>query len=229
MQQYFTDIVLRKGDILPLEKDILHHLETVLRKDEAYIFRIADKEGKIFFAHLLDKKNALIEEETGEDNELSFEVTAILSLVKPEKFEWALQKLTELGVKRIVPYVARRSVIRKAGKNTVERYQKICREASEQSHRNFVPEVTEYASFKDLPKYLSEVNLLPYEKEEVSPASLDDHHSVSFLIGPEGGFEEEEVEAFRELGFTSVTLGKRILRAETAAVFMMSLLSKEDL
>ena len=226
MQQYFTDVSLHKGDVEKLDKESLRHLKVVLRKDEDYVFRMADRDGKIFLSHLKDDSYEIIEE-LDEDNELSVKITVVFSLIKPDRFEWGLQKLTELGASRIVPFVARRSVIRKEGKNTLERYRKICREAAEQSHRNYIPEVTEYTSMKDLKDYLSDVNILAYEKEDPHVREIPlSGRTVTLFIGPEGGLTEEEVSELKELGFSSVSLGKRILRAETAAVYLTSIVGE---
>ena len=223
MQQYFYADNLHVNEEILLSEDILFHLQKVLRKDHNYMFRIADAQGKIFLAHLTDQKHALIEEELDEDNELPQKITVILSLIKQDKFEWAIQKLTELGVSRIVPYIAERTQIVPEGKKKWERFRKILQEAAEQSHRNRIPELCDPVKEKDLVHFLSDVNLLAYEKEDTKLTAVEIREgSVSLLIGPEGGFTENETVRFKELGFRSLSLGKRILRAETAAVYLTS-------
>ena len=112
MQQYFVDINVKEGDIIALSDDILYHLIKVLRKDNNYKFRIADASGKIYLANLISNKECKINEYINENNELNCDITCIMSLIKNDKFELTLQKLVELGVKRIVPYESKRSVVK---------------------------------------------------------------------------------------------------------------------
>lgn len=228
MQQYFCDERLAVGDEIILSKDITNHLIKVLRKDNRYIFRLVDKNHQVFFAHLNTPSTALVVEESSENNELEADITVILSLIRNENFDLCIQKLTELGVKRIVPFNAKRSVAKPSKKEgKLERYRKIAREAAEQSHRNLIPEITDYITIKQLPLYLSEYNFLPYEKEDSSLTSFDikKDATISYIIGPEGGFDKEEIDYLKELGFVSLSLGKRILRAETAAIYLTSLIT----
>ena len=223
MQQYFVDKEIQSDEIIELDKEVLHHLIKVLRKDSEYTFRIADMNGKIFHAHLIDDKRCMIDEFLDENNELDCNITCILSLIKNDKFELCIQKLTELGVKRIVPYNARRSVVKIREKKKLERFEKIAREASEQCHRNFIPEICDPCDLKDLKNYLSERNYICYESEK-NISDIDKSSSVTYIIGPEGGFEDQEYEKIVSMGFESISLGKRILRAETAALYMTSLI-----
>lgn len=223
MQQYFVDINVKQGDVIALDSDILYHLVKVLRKDSSYTFRIADASGKVYFANLINNKECKIGECTNENNELDCDITCILSLIKNDKFELTLQKLVELGVKRIVPYKSVRSVVKVKDNKKLDRLNKIVKEACEQSHRNIIPEVCEFADLKDLEKYKSECNYICYESEknisDIKPAK-----SITYIIGPEGGFEDSEYKKICDLGFESISLGKRILRAETAAIYMTSII-----
>lgn len=227
MQQYFIDKELKLNEISDLRDDIIYHLTKVLRCTNEE-FRVVDKNHNIFLCKLENKK-ARVLNKIDEYNELDVDITAIISLIKSDKFELILQKLTELGVKRIVPYNAKRSVVKETKpEKKIERYKKILMEASEQSHRNIVPEIEKAIDFKDLKKYLSDLNLLAYEKEDISSKSELKAKSITFIIGPEGGFTREEVEGFKTLGFKSISLGKRILRAETAAMYLTSLIVGEN-
>ena len=223
MQQYFVDINVHEGDIIALSDDILYHLVKVLRKDNNYKFRIADAMGNIYFANLINNKECKIGEPTNENNELNCDITCILSLIKNDKFELTIQKLVELGVKRIVPYESVRSVVKVKDNKKLIRIKKIVKEAAEQSHRNIVPEVSEVASIKDLEKYKSERNYICYESEK-NINDIEACKSITYIIGPEGGFEDKEYETICSKGFESVSLGKRILRAETAAIYMTSII-----
>ena len=221
MQQYFIGKEIHTGEILDLDEDVLYHLVKVLRKDSTYTFRLCDSTGTFYHAHLIDRKRCEILERLEENNELSCDITCILSLIKNDHFELCIQKLTELGVKRIVPYQAVRSVVRFKDGKKLERIRKIALEAAEQSHRNRIPEICEVASLNDLEQYKSLNNYICYEAE-TDIASLDCKGSVTYIIGPEGGFDEKEYEKITEMGYRSVSLGKRILRAETAAIYFTS-------
>ncbi|MBO4919422.1 MAG: 16S rRNA (uracil(1498)-N(3))-methyltransferase [Erysipelotrichaceae bacterium] len=221
MQQYFIDEEIHSGEILDLNEEILHHLLKVLRKDSTYTFRLCDSSGTFYHAHLIDKKRCEILDRLEENNELDCDVTCILSLIKSDHFELCIQKLTELGVNRIVPYQAYRSIVKFKDEKKLDRIRKIAMEAAEQSHRNRIPEICAVASLKDLEQYRSRNNYICYEAEK-NVASLECDGSVTYIIGPEGGFDEKEYEKITEMGYRSVSLGKRILRAETAAIYFTS-------
>ena len=223
VQQYFYHSPLNEKMIVDLDEDVLYHLIKVLRKDPSYTFRLCDSEGKIFHAHLIGNKQAEILQFLDEDNELETDLTCIMSLIKNDKLELTIQKLTELGIRRIVLYEAERSVVKLKEEKKVLRLTKIAREAAEQSHRNMIPEICAVNSIKDLNRYKSDHNYICYEAEK-NIADLDVKGSISFIIGPEGGFEKNEYEKICELGFESISLGKRILRAETAAIYMSSVI-----
>lgn len=222
MQQFFIETSLNDASEVLLDKDVVYQLKKVLRAQDGYKFRLVDDNQHIFLCELKNE-SAVILNDLNENNELDVNITAVVSLIKNDKFDFMIQKLTELGVKRIVPYIANRSVVKPGkGTNKLDRLKKIAKEASEQSHRNQIPEIGEYITFKDLNKYMSDINLLAYEKETTSIIDLKDAKSVTFIIGPEGGFEVDEVNKIIDLGFNSISLGKRILRAETAAIYLTS-------
>ena len=223
MQQYFVSETLSTGDEINLDKDILYHLVKVLRKDSSYTFRIVDQSGSIFHASLSGKDTCLIKEKLDEDNELSCDITCILSLIKSDKLELCIQKLVELGVRRIVLYDARRSVMKIKDEKKLQRLSKIALEAAEQSHRNIVPQVLMPIGIKQMKDYMSEKNYICYESER-NIADIPSSSSITYIIGPEGGFEDKEYEQICALGFESISLGKRILRAETAALYMTSVI-----
>ena len=223
MQQYFVSETLSTGDEISLDKDILYHLVKVLRKDSSYTFRLVDQNGSIFHASLSGKDTCLIKEKLDEDNELSCDITCILSLIKSDKLELCIQKLVELGVKRIILYDARRSVMKIKDEKKLQRLSKIALEAAEQSHRNIVPQVLMPIGIKQMKDYMSEKNYICYESER-NIADIPSSSSITYIIGPEGGFEDKEYEQICALGFESISLGKRILRAETAALYMTSVI-----
>lgn len=222
MQQYFIDSTLKEGTTIKLRDDIFYHLTKVLRSTNKH-FRLVDNNSDVFLAELKES-NAYIVKELDENNELDIDITVIMSLIKQDKFELTLQKLTELGVKRIVPYNAKRSIVKETKTDKkLERYKKILTEASEQSHRNIIPEILPAIDLKDIEKFKSELNIIAYEKENNVISSLK-AKSITIVVGPEGGFEVDELNKIISFGFNSVSLGKRILRAETAAIYLTSLI-----
>jgi len=223
MQQYFTDSELNINTDYPLDSDILYHLKKVLRSKDGEIFRICDSKHIIYECSLLNN-SAHVLKKLDENNELDISITAIVSLIKSDKFELILQKLTELGVTRIVPFCSERSIIKvKDNDKKLERYKKILKEAAEQSHRNIIPKIVKPIKINDINKYMSELNLFAYEKDTNIDSSFK-AKSITYVIGPEGGFTINEVNKFNELGFKTISLGKRILRAETAAIYLTSII-----
>lgn len=231
MQRYFANlngqnIILGDGDV--------HHLLHVMRaKKGDEIEAVAN--GKLY-ACLVETINPLaikINYEIPQDSELKEEITLFFALAKGEKIDFVVQKATELGASKIVLLKTERCVVKFDDKNLahkLERFEKIAKEASEQSHRLRIPEIVGVIDIKNIPQeYLSDINLVAYEKEAGKTASLiesiHNDKSTSIMIGPEGGFSEEEVNLLTsKYNFKRVSLGKRILRAETAAVYALSVI-----
>lgn len=162
--------------------------------------------------------------------------TLYISLLKSKNFEVAIQKATELGVKRIVPLSAKRSIVqvkneRESGK--IQRWRAIAMEAAAQCKRDDVPDVTDIIDSQKL-KTLHDDAQIKFVCHEKGGESLKEYFArfknpikISALIGPEGGFTDEEVRLFNNLGFTSVLLGKSVLRAETVPIYIMSIIQYE--
>ncbi len=161
-------------------------------------------------------------------------ITLYMALLKREKFEWVLQKGTEVGVSRFVPMITQRTLAQdtemKPGKR--ERWQKILTEAAEQCRRGRIPALAAPMKLADaLAQHGAEMALIPWEGEtavrlkSILPVTIP--FSVALFIGPEGGFAPEEIELAKSYHVQPVTLGKRILRAETAAIVAASLLLYE--
>jgi len=223
MQQYFSSENFKENDLVALDGDTLYHLKKVLRKDGSYIFRLVNNQGIIFEGNL-EGDFFRAKKQLAENNELDVDITCVLALIKSDKFELCIQKLVELGVKRIIPYNSVRSVVKVKKDQKIDRFNKIALEAAEQSHRNIVPEVTAPYSLKDLDKCKSELNYVCYEDEDCLNSEIKLNKSITYIIGPEGGFEDKEYQEIRKLGYKSISLGKRILRAETAAIYATSVI-----
>ena len=165
--------------------------------------------------------------------ELPCEVTIFQGLPKADKMELIIQKNVELGVSRIVPVTMKRCVMKLEDKkidSRVQRWNGISEDAANQSKRRIIPEVTRPMSFKEAIAYCKDMNvkLVPYEMSEGMGRTrkliegITSGDKVAVFIGPEGGFDESEIELAKEAGFEIITLGKRILRTETAGFTVMS-------
>lgn len=175
-------------------------------------------------------------EELQEERELPIEVTIAQSLPKGDKMDWIVQKGTELGVHRFLPFVSERTVVKydrvKAEKKRV-RWQAIAKEAAEQSHRQRLPHVEEVTSLAQLAQVEATVKLVADEElsqqfeeslflQNISRLKPGDQLLVA--IGPEGGFSRVEISQLAVSGFVPISLGKRILRTETASLYVMAVL-----
>ena len=151
------------------------------------------------------------------------------AMIRPERFEWALQKCTELGVSRFIPVITRRTERRSrdVSANRRERWERIIREAAEQSRRSRLPTLDKPRALEEALKSAPKPVLMAWEGETIHSlkSSLEDRahdesdqDTVSIIVGPEGGFDHDEVELAREHGAVTIGLGNRILRSETAAV-----------
>jgi 16S rRNA (uracil1498-N3)-methyltransferase len=202
------------------------HLSRVLRARVGQEFEISTGD-QLRRGRVLSVADDRVEFELGEVVEAPSapRIAVLLSVIKFDRMEWAIEKLTELGVASIVPLVARRTDARlalAAGKR-VERWRRIALEASEQSRRTRPPEIVAPARLKDVLTLESDCKLLLNEDEAhasigelLGPARAN--NSLALAVGPEGGWTEEEVKILEGAGWKSVSLGETILRTETAAI-----------
>jgi 16S rRNA (uracil1498-N3)-methyltransferase len=199
------------------------HLVRVLRAQVGQEFDIATgndvRRGKII--NIADDRVDFVLGEKLEV-EMSASITLVLSIFKFDRMEWAIEKCTELGVAKIVPVIAQRSEkhLAAAAEKRVERWQRIARQASEQSRRIAVPEVAAPIKLRDALKSSIGTRILLAETEQqvmfrdVVPPDGD----IALAFGPEGGWAESELKLFSDGGWVSASLGQTILRAETAAI-----------
>ena len=217
-----------------------NHIANVLRMKVGEQFSVSireEGEGRELFYEIEEITgesvigNLCFVEEKG--NELPSKIYLFQGLPKVDKMELIIQKCVELGVARIVPVECSRSVVRldaKKAASKVKRWQGISEAAAKQSKRAFIPEVASPIKFSDALKEAAEtdIKLIPYELAENFDSTreiiskIKEGQSVSIFIGPEGGFSEDEIAASLEKGFNSITLGRRILRTETAALVVLS-------
>jgi 16S rRNA (uracil1498-N3)-methyltransferase len=218
--------------IVTLTHEKARYLSTVLRCRAGDPLTIKDNKGGTYAAVIIGigKKEVTVEilERQELDTESPLGITLLQSMLKGEKMDFVIQKATELGVKEIRPVLTERSQVTETRK--LPRWRKIAEEASRQSGRNTIPLIHEPA---DIPSLfagagpLSAGGIIFWEKKgEALPDALDKFKGVpaiSLFTGPEGGFSENEIEQATARGFVAATLGKRILRAETAAIAVVSI------
>ena len=231
MQRYFANI--DKNFNVCFSKEDEHHILHVMRMKNNDEIEVVDNE-KVYLCRI-DKTNPLVVSvihEINSDVEINEDITLLFALTKGDKTDLVLQKATELGVKKVALITSERTVVSYDNKDIdkkITRFSKIMKEASEQSHRVVVPELLGIFNLKNLPKEVfSDINYVAYEKDASKTdemfEGLTKGKSISILVGPEGGFSEQEINNLTNQGFIRTSLGKRILRAETAAIYALSVL-----
>ena len=225
MQQIFIQQTAFPSGQLLLQPQQSHHLLRVLRMKPGEQLRVIDSENHVFLAEIRDENTLTILQPLEEDREVPCEVVLLAALIKGERWDWLLQKCTELGVSRIVPFHSSRTVVKVEEQKTekkVQRWQKIVQEAAQQCKRTQIPQVHEPVSLKQADQWLRDQNFVAYEDQALKGGSLlssmKQGKSVTLVIGPEGGFSSAEIGLLIQQGYQCCSLGKRILRAETAAV-----------
>jgi 16S rRNA (uracil1498-N3)-methyltransferase len=207
------------------------HLARVLRTSVGQEFDIATGQ-EIRMGRVVSVSDERVEFDLGaivDTGRTTHPIRVALAVFKFDRFEWAVEKCTELGVAEVVPLIARRtdSHLAAAAPKRLERWQRIAREASQQSRRERVPEI---ATPLKLKQYLAQENssrriLLAENEQQVLLRDLISGDAETTLaIGPEGGWTEEEVGMFASCGWQSASLGNTILRAETAAIAAVAIL-----
>jgi 16S rRNA (uracil1498-N3)-methyltransferase len=231
-RRFFVDRV-RNGRA-ELAGDDAHHLTRVLRVEAGQKFEISDN-SRVWLAEVETARKNLVTFAVLEEIEPAPEVAAItlwLALIKFERLEWAIEKATELGVSKVLPVETSRSEqgLFQGALKRVERWRRIAREASEQSRRLRVPEIADPAKLDTALLDASTRRILLDEAPGAPPflkaVRISPRDSVSLLIGPEGGWIDEERRCLHEAGWMAVSLGPFILRAETAVCAALALVTQ---
>lgn len=209
------------------DSGLINQWRHVLRLNTGSSVILFDNSGFEYVAQFLEltylKADFVIIEKRKNRFQPKVDITLYQALIKPDKFEWILEKGTELGVMHFVPFTTQRTVLKKVN---VERARKILQESSEQSGRAILPTISEIVSLETV------LSSLPVSSALVFDPSGSPFHNSSFIIpnsvcvfiGPEGGFTDQELQMFRDKNIPIFSLGSQILRAETAAVAVSSLL-----
>ena len=238
MHRFFVPPECIAGHRATLRDAVAHQMVRVLRRRPGAQVVLLDGSGREYVTRLLSLGREAVEGEVTQVRqgcgEPRVRLTLAQGLLKGERFEWVLQKGTEVGVAAFVPLVTRRVVPRDAARLETTRYprwRRILQEAAEQAGRARVPELLPPRSLAEALRAARGVALLPWEGERSTglrqALAGGGEGGVALLVGPEGGFEEEEVRLAREAGARVVTLGRRTLRAETAGVVAAALVLYE--
>jgi 16S rRNA (uracil1498-N3)-methyltransferase len=230
MQRYFAKEKINDNFIL-YDTDI-HHIKNVMRgKVDDEIEVVSENVVYICKISSLDPLTIEIVNTLSEDKELPVKLTVAVSLVNEQKFDLILQKLTELGVDQIIPVKTERSIVKldnKKESKKISRWQMICKEASEQSKRTSIPTISDIITLKELKDNDTKLKLicsLNEKTKDISSYLNNDIKEVLFFVGPEGGFTNEEEKYLLDNNFKPVSLGKRVLRVETAAIYVASIIN----
>lgn len=230
-----------KGNIARIEGSDVNYLKNVMRLTCGDEIIVMDSKSKEYTSKIskIDKDSITAEliSERHPKSEPKVKITVAQGLPKNKKMDLIVQKVTELGATRIIPICAERSIVRIAdekGSHKVKRWQRIAKEAAEQSGRLIIPLVDEIKTMKELLIMCDDFDLCvilwEMEKERTIKSVLKanpEAHEILVLIGPEGGFSHDEVESARKGGFVTATVGNRILRTETAAIAVLSMIEYE--
>ncbi len=226
MQKLFIDYT--PEDEVVLEGEQARHIAKSLRMKTGEMLTVTDGKGEDFGCRIeeitKDTVRLKVCYKQASDSEPTCRVTVYQGVPKGSKFEDVVQKCTELGAAKFVPTLTKRCISRpdeKSAKKKSERYRKIALEAAQQSGRGVVPEVGEMVSLKQaLSRDKSDLKIVFYEGggEGLKSIIKKDTETVSVYIGPEGGFEKDEVDEIVKSGGVCATLGERILRTQTAPV-----------
>jgi len=211
------------------------HLTRVLRAKPGQQFDIAT-EGEVRLGTIISITPEEVEFALGppvKSNGLEIEIHVVLSIFKFDRLEWAIEKLTELGVARMIPAVARRTEphLAKAATKRVDRWRKIAHEAAQQARRPVAPEIRDPLPLKKAVLEATGQCIVLSEVEETATlmSVLDSGHApLTLAFGPEGGWAVEELETFQERGWQAASLGPTILRAETAAIAAVAIAVAES-
>ncbi len=232
MQRYFVKD--KDQDYLVLEDGDVHHIRNVMRNQIGDLIECVFQ-GDVYICQIEDLNQNYVKivthSKTGSKDNV--QLTVAVGLVKEQKLDFILQKLTELGVSQIIPLKMERSIVKLGEDKTlkkVERWQKICKEAAEQSKRTNIPEVMEPMTLKQLCRLAFDARFVCSTKDAKklnyhSLQQMEKCDTMIFVIGPEGGISPKEEEMLKAQGYQAVSFGKKIMRVETAAIYIASIIN----
>lgn len=243
MQRYMVEQKNWSKQDLYIDGNDYHHIVNVMRMEPGDEVICNHPKGRAYLCAIDDMNDQNVRltilQELEDQTELPVRVTLMQGLPKGDKLDWVVQKTTELGVATIIPLICERSIVKwdeKKQRKKVGRLIKIAKEASEQSHRSIQPTVENPVSIKQLLSsgrsfdhkfvaYEETTRKLKTNKLESYLNKIKPGQSIGIVIGPEGGLTEKEIEHLYQFDYHPVRLGPRILRTETAPLYLMSILS----
>ena len=236
MFRYFCADENINNNRITVEGGDAKHLKTILRAQLGdKISLVTESKEYIAEIELINKDDIIctLVGETTTNNETKINITLCQGIPKQTKMETIIQQNVELGVKNFIPIITERTVVKLNEKDReqkkLDRWQKIAKESAKQSKRNIIPTVEDITTVKQLIEKLRNEDaqiIVPYELENVKllkDVLIEPKENYYIIIGPEGGFDIKEIELFQEIGAHIVTLGKRILRTETAGIVTASI------
>ena len=238
MPKFFVKDNQIKNNIIEIENEDVNHIKNVLRmkKDDILQIGVVPK-GENYKAKIISlDKNCVeceITEKIEETTESNVSITIFQGVPKFEKMELIIQKNTEIGAKKIVPVMMERTVVKLNSKDMskkIERWNKIAEIAAKQSGRDIIPVVSSIIKVNEIPENEFDAVFVAYENEKENTLKNEllklkdkkEKYNIAIIIGPEGGISENEIAIFKEKGYKLISLGKRILRTETAGFVMTS-------
>ncbi|TCS83741.1 16S rRNA (uracil(1498)-N(3))-methyltransferase [Tepidibacillus fermentans] len=231
MQRYFVHKDQFLDDQVFIKGDDVKHISKVLRLKQGDMIICSNGEGLDVLGKIKkierDQVICNIEEVIQENNESPFEVILAQGLPKGDKMDWIIQKGTEIGVTSFLPFTSERTIVQldeNKEQKRLERWRKIAKEAAEQAHRSAIPKIHPVLTWEGLLDLIQkEFTLIAYEQENTitlyqALSKNSEQKRLLLVIGPEGGFSTHEVQEAIKRGAISISLGKRILRTETAGL-----------
>ena len=239
MQHFFVSPEQVREEKIYVEGSDVNHMKNVLRMKTGEELTIGDGDGWLYLcvveSYEEDMAVLKILEKKKDESELPSKIYLFQGLPKADKMELVIQKAVELGAFEVIPVAMKRSVVKidaKKAESKVKRWNAIAESAAKQSKRSILPQVSDVVTFAQAVKMAEncQIKLLPYEcadgmeKTKRLIENITPGQDIAVFIGPEGGFDLDELELAKEAGCEIITLGKRILRTETAGMMLLSVL-----
>lgn len=245
MRKFFVDTNQINNNQIQIIGEDVNHIKNVLRLDIGEKIKICDKDTSInYISEIVEVTNKYVDckilEKAENSSEGNVELHIFQGLPKADKMELIIQKGTELGVTEFIPVALKRSIVKLSGKDEdkkIDRWNKIAEVAAKQSMRDIVPKVRKVENIKNICNQIKDYDivLLAYELEENNYIKNElqkiknkqEKYKIAVIIGPEGGIDPEEAEMLKQNGAKVISLGKRILRTETVALQVSSIIMYE--
>ena len=245
MRKFFVENKNINGNVILIDGQDVNHIKNVLRLNVGEKIKICDKDNvKNYVSEIVKIENEIIEckvlEEVLGEAEGNVTLHIYQGLPKADKMELIIQKGTELGISKYIPVKLSRCIVKLDGKDEIkkiDRWKKISEMAAKQSGRDLVPDVEHLNSLKEVTEKINSYDLflVAFEEEKENTLKnellklkeLKDEYKIAVLVGPEGGLAKEEVEILQKNGAKVITLGNRILRTETVAMYIASTIMYE--